>query len=1005
MLLQPSRFMSIQPCDPSPSASKRNGFAASIDFRALFEVFPGLYLLLAPDSPKFTIVAASNAYLQATMTQREEIVGRSIFEVFPDNPNDTKANGVRDNLQTSLKAVIQSRASDVMAVQKYDMPSPESQGSEFEEHYWSLVNSPVLGEKQEIAYIIHRVEDVTEFVQLQRQCNEQQAENQALQSRAEQMEAEADLRAQELKEANRQLQAAMQDEQAIYDPDGKPLRLVGVSLDITERQRTEEALRQSEERFRQMAETIQDVFWIADFRVPQILYVSPAYETVWGRSRDTLYHNYTSWLDTIHPDDRERVQATALNCLAEDVVENEYRIVRPDGLVRWICDRGFALRDETGQMYQVVGIAQDITDRKQSEQALLEAHVQLESALVAGAVYTWRWQLPDDRVIVNAAFAHLFAVDSAKATTEGLPIQMFIRAIHEEDQPRVLAAIDRAIQTGEEYVVEYRVHTATGEERWVTARGHVEYDAAGRPVAFPGALADITERKRAEEDRDRFFQLSRDMLAIINMEGYFLQASPAWEKTLGYTSEELTAQPYIEFVHPDDRVATLDEAQKLAQGIPSVAFENRYRCRDGSYRWILWSVAPFLEQKLLYCVARDVTKGKQAEAEREWLLAREQASRETAEAANRLKDEFLAVLSHELRSPLNPILGWAQLLRTRKFSETKTSEALAIIERNAKLQSQLIEDLLDVSRILQGKLSLNLYQVELVAIIEAALETVRLAAQAKSIQLQTSFEPEVGQVLGDPSRLQQVVWNLLSNAVKFTAPGGRVEVRLKSQGTQAQIQVCDTGKGINPEFLPHVFDDFRQADNSTTRTFGGLGLGLAIVRRLVEQHGGTVSADSPGAGQGATFTVLLPVQSVVNDTSEDKRLPENTPTLNGVKVLVVEDNVDSYNLLVFILEEYGASVCAVASVAEALNALASEKPDVLLSDVGMPEMDGYTLIRQLRAMPPEQGGRIPAIALTAYAQETDRQEVLQAGFQRHLTKPVEPVALLATIGSLLDNIY
>jgi signal transduction histidine kinase/CheY-like chemotaxis protein len=381
-----------------------------------------------------------------------------------------------------------------------------------------------------------------------------------------------------------------------------------------------------------------------------------------------------------------------------------------------------------------------------------------------------------------------------------------------------------------------------------------------------------------------------------------------------------------------------------------------------------------------------------------------------AESANRLKDEFLAVLSHELRSPLNPILGWSKLLQTRKFDEAKTAYALATIERNAKLQSQLMEDLLDVSRILQSKLSLNISSVDLSAVIEVALDTVRLAAQAKSIQLKTVLEPNIGQVLGDPSRLQQVVWNLLSNAVKFTESGGEVEIRLECVGTQAQIRVSDTGKGINPEFLPHVFDYFRQADNTTTRTFGGLGLGLAIVRQIVELHGGTVQAESEGDNKGATFTVLLPIKSAKPQITEDKGLPESYPNLQGINVLVVDDEVDTRELIVFILEQYGASVRAFASASLALDAFALEKPHIILSDIGMPEMDGYMLIREIRrreaacrqtSLPPEQGGEIQAIALTAYAGEANQEKILQAGFQKHLTKPIEPAKLGMVIASLV----
>ncbi|MEH2279274.1 MAG: ATP-binding protein [Nostoc sp.] len=426
---------------------------------------------------------------------------------------------------------------------------------------------------------------------------------------------------------------------------------------------------------------------------------------------------------------------------------------------------------------------------------------------------------------------------------------------------------------------------------------------------------------------------------------------------------------------------------------------DQHRQFDGEDLRLMKSLANFTAAALYSSNARQAAE----ESARREQAARavSEAAQKAAEQANRLKDEFLAVLSHELRSPLNPILGWSKLLQTRKFDEEKTAYALATIERNAKLQSQLMEDLLDVSRILQSKLSLKISSVNLSAVIEVALDTVRLAAQAKSVQLKTKFEPNIGQVLGDPNRLQQVFWNLLSNAVKFTPSEGQVEIRLERVGTQAQIQVSDTGKGIDPEFLPHVFDYFRQADNTTTRTFGGLGLGLAIVRQIVELHGGTVQAESEGDEKGATFTVLLPIKSVEPQTSEDKGLPEASPDLLGVNVLVVDDEVDTRNLIVFILQQYGASVRAFASASQALNALAVEKPDILLSDIGMPEMDGYMLIRQIRSLPPEQGGEILAIALTAYAGEVNQQQILQAGYQKHLTKPIEPGKLAMVIASLV----
>ena len=400
------------------------------------------------------------------------------------------------------------------------------------------------------------------------------------------------------------------------------------------------------------------------------------------------------------------------------------------------------------------------------------------------------------------------------------------------------------------------------------------------------------------------------------------------------------------------------------------------------------------------------------------LYQAEQTARSEAEAANRIKDEFLAVLSHELRSPLNPILGWSQLLQKRHPDDTTLTRGLETIERNAKLQTQLIADLLDVSRILQGKLNLEVAPVTLQATVEAAMETVRLAAEAKAIGLHTRFDPTVPTVLGDAGRLQQVVWNLLSNAVKFTPEGGQVDICLTavaSDGSRsgsvshAQLTVTDTGKGITEDFLPYIFDRFRQADSKTTRQFGGLGLGLAIVRQLVELHGGTIAVASPGEGLGATFTVRLPCHSDFSDpvdmdeVTASARSFAQPASLAGVNILVVEDEADARELLVFVLRQAGANVTLATSAAEALQQLPNLVLDVLISDIAMPDMDGYTLVRQVRSQLADQGKQptFKAIALTAYAGEMNQQQALAAGFQRHLSKPFEPAELVAAIAALI----
>jgi putative addiction module CopG family antidote len=416
-------------------------------------------------------------------------------------------------------------------------------------------------------------------------------------------------------------------------------------------------------------------------------------------------------------------------------------------------------------------------------------------------------------------------------------------------------------------------------------------------------------------------------------------------------------------------------------------------------------IKPFSARELLARVRTNLELSrlrKQAEAERAERI-QEQAARVEAEAANRMKDEFLQVFSHEIRTPLNGMLGWTKMLSRGKLDSSATARALETIERNAKAQAKLVDDLLEMSRMMRGQLRLEERPLSLISVILEAVETVRLQAETKAVSIETMLDKSADFVFGDANRLQQVVCNLLINAVKFTPSGGRVEIWLQSVGTDALVQVKDTGIGIRTDFLPYIFDRFRQADASTTRTYGGLGLGLAIVRHLVEMHGGTVQADSPGIGKGATFTVRLPLISNPSvSRNAELILPSDDAqvSLNGLRVLVVDDEADGRDLVTFILQQHGAIVTATASVAEALSVLLQQMPHLLISDLGMPQEDGYSLIRKVRTLPAESGGRIPALALTAYAKEEDRRRALLAGFQMHLSKPFEPDDLVIVVANL-----
>jgi signal transduction histidine kinase len=405
-----------------------------------------------------------------------------------------------------------------------------------------------------------------------------------------------------------------------------------------------------------------------------------------------------------------------------------------------------------------------------------------------------------------------------------------------------------------------------------------------------------------------------------------------------------------------------------------------------------------------------------AATERERLLESERAARAESDRHSRLKDEFLATLSHELRTPLNAILGWAQLLRARPSDAQQTAEGLETIERNARVQAQIVDDLLEMSRIISGKLRLDVQPVDLGAIIDSSIRSVKPAADAKAIRIQPILDPRAGPIFGDPARLQQILWNLLSNAIKFTPKDGRVQIVLARVNSHIELIVSDTGIGMRAEFLPFLFDRFRQADASTTRTHRGIGLGLSIVKSLVEMHGGTVSASSDGLGLGSTFVVRLPltIARMEAEPVEPRRHPtspsldppiELVPRLTGIRVLVVDDEQDARELLKRMLTEYEAVVDVASSAEEALASFSRQPPDVLISDIGMPGVDGYELVRTIRRLPPAQGGLTPAMALTAFARSEDRQRALLNGYQAHLAKPVQAGELVTVVASLAGRLW
>ena len=589
-----------------------------------------------------------------------------------------------------------------------------------------------------------------------------------------------------------------------------------------------------------------------------------------------------------------------------------------------------------------------------------------------------------------------------------------------KDASKFFTVEDRAKNVPAKELAEAATAGRAEDERWHVRRDGSRFWASGvvtavrdyssdKLIGFSKVMRDMTERNKLTEERDRFFALSMDMLCIVRLDGRFQRVNPAFQQVLGFSEEELLVLSVFDLLHPDDLAGTLSGYEDLAAGKPIAYMENRLQTKHDEYKWVAWSYFPVPQDGLAFGVGRDMT-----ELRRMHEILRLRA--EELEDVNRVKDEFLATMSHELRTPLTSILGWSRLLQSNQLSDKEKDRAVQVIQRNAEAQSNLIEDLLDVSRIISGKLRIEAQPVSFAMITEGVINSLGPAVDSKQLQLETMIDPSAGPILGDPARLQQIVTNLLSNAIKFTPNGGTICVRLERRNSHVRLEVKDTGVGIGAEHLPHVFERFRQVDSSNVRAHGGLGLGLAIVDYLTRQQAGIVSAESEGLGKGATFTVEFPLTSsevmggnlaafeLFTDRASGAGLESaESPTderLKHLRILIVEDDADTQELLKTVLQQHGAEVITVGSATSALTEIERAQPDVIISDIAMAGQNGYDLIRKVRSLAPEAGGHIPAIALTAYASVADRRRALLAGFQTHLAKPIEPDDLLAVILSL-----
>jgi PAS domain S-box-containing protein len=826
--------------------------------------------------------------------------------------------------------------------------------------------------------------------------------------------------------AQAEVKLTMQGQDFYYDLTVEPLQnphgdIIGVtcaSINITKLKQTELALRQSEERLRLAMEGAQMGTWDVNLLTGKAIWSEQHFRMLGYEPTPTGEATEAMWNDQIHPYDQERVALEwQQSRLEHRLYRVEYRVIKANShQIAWLAAFGSFIYNQNDEAIRSIGVLFDISDRKRDEEALcrseerfrisqdlsLDAFTILDSVRdQTGAIVDFVW------IYVNPKAAEIL-----QHSVEELVGQRLLEVLPgNEINSELFARYARVVETGVAHDIELS-YNADGITGWFRNMAVKLED--GVAISF----SDITGRKQTEtalresEERLRLALIAANQgLYDLNVQTGDAVVSPEYARMLGYEPEDFqeTNAKWRDRIHPDDLAFVYQVYEDYVAGkLDTYRVEFRQRTKSGAWKWIL-SLGKIVSwdsqgQPLrMLGTHTDITDRKLSEAERERLLQREQAAREDAETANRIKDEFLAVLSHELRSPLNPILGWSKLLQAGNLDAKTSQRALETIERNAKLQTQLIDDLLDVSRILRGKLALQICPVNIVTVVESALETVRLAAEAKHIQIKTVVTLDAIHVAGDAGRLQQIVWNLLSNAVKFTSNDGQVEIRLDQIGIYVQIQVKDTGKGISRDFLPYVFDYFRQEDSKTTRKFGGLGLGLAIVRHLTELHGGTTQVDSPGVGQGATFTIQLPLMPSFSAINHNCEQPQQVLSLNGIKVLVVDDDRDAREFVAFLLEQEMATVVTAASGPEALTGLSQFKPSIILSDIGMPDMDGYMLMQKVRALPPEQGGLIKAIALTAYAGEYDQQQALKAGFQKHISKPVEPETLLKAIFELIAD--
>jgi PAS domain S-box-containing protein len=854
---------------------------------------------------------------------------------------------------------------------------------------------------------------------------------------------------------------------------GELCRAVGRAIERRRAALARELSRRVEvERARLAVANSDDGVWDWDVQTDRV-YWSERWFRMLGYEPGAFTPSFESFIELVHPDDRARIASEneRHNAGCTPAFESEFRMRCADGSYRWILSRAKSVYDELGRMVRVVGFHVDIDARRRAEQSVQRRNAGLE-LLNDGAAELLGTRDPD--VVIENLFRRVAAFvgsdvyfhfriaqgedgepelrlamssgldDAARAAFQRLGMGQAVCGVTAcERRPQYRPDLQRSsdVEAKALRALGLGVYSCypliVGDDLLGTlgfgARDRVSFEADERTLLEAtarqvAAVLDRTRRESAERKADELRRASEqryrglaDAVPLLvwstDPEGRAIDFNQRWFEYTGLDLMDSIAFGWRAVMHPDDLERTMEHWLGAVRSGQRFEMEHRLRrASDGQYRWVLAQAVPVRDADgrviRWFGASTDIHDQKLAETERERLLAAERAARIEADRAGRLKDEFLATISHELRTPLNSILGWARLLLRPAVQKEMYEEGIRVIERNAKVQAQLISDLLDVNRIVSGKLLLELDRVDVNDVAAAALETVQPSAQDRGVCVATAFARNLAPVRGDFARLQQVVWNLLANAIKFTPPNGRVDLETRSVAGGVEVEVRDSGQGIPEEFLPHVFDRFRQADGSTTRRHGGLGLGLAIVKQLVEMHGGEVAASSLGAGHGASFRIRLPsyesVEPVVSaETDARAALAIERQSLDGVDVLLVDDQTDALEFMRRLLAEHGARVRTATRAEEALEILKDRDggglPQLLVSDIGMPGMDGYELLKAVRfdlGLGPE---RLPAVAVTAFARDDDRRDAQAVGYQIHVTKPFQPDRLIAALGSLAPH--